>query len=44
MLMAMDEESFAVRWKCCATPREILAKLSISYIRARPGILYPDEP
>ena len=31
-LMGMDEESFAVRWKRRATPKEILANLSISYI------------
>jgi putative DNA methylase len=31
-LMAMDEESFAVRWKRRPKPKEILATLCISYI------------
>ncbi len=32
MLMAMDDESFVVRWKRCPKPKEILAKLSIERI------------
>jgi putative DNA methylase len=32
MLMAMDEESFAVRWKRRPKPKEILASLTISFI------------
>ena len=31
-LMAMDDESFVVRWKRRPKPKEILAKLSVSYI------------
>jgi len=48
-LMAMDDESFAVRWKRRPKPREILARLSIAsvtdYFTVDPqGILPPSAP
>jgi len=48
-LMAMDDESFAVRWKSRPKPKEILAKLSIAsiadYFTSEPeGILPESSP
>ncbi|MEW6665903.1 MAG: anti-phage-associated DUF1156 domain-containing protein [Thermodesulfobacteriota bacterium] len=48
-LMAMDDESFVVRWKRRPKPKEILAKLSIAYVSdyftAEPnGVLPPSAP
>lgn len=48
-LMAMDDESFVARWKHRTRPREILAKLSITYIEDffeidPPGVLPYSSP
>lgn len=46
-LMAMDDESFAVRWKSHPKPKEILAKLSIAriadYFTSEPEDILPES-